>query len=278
VPDLVAETGNVKTGEILTLKPVGLQAATPPSGRDRTLLEKKDLVAGLAQAVSNGDTTSTGANDDIIPSIVLTNRDALRGRGIIGGVFRLLRLSFFRFALCGLLGGSSLCRRLRRLLLLLLCRGLGSSRLGGGGRLGVLRAGYRPIDVGRGLGGTTIPPGPIRPVEVILVVIVVITAEAPIPVWLVIVAIIPLRWAWPERAPLRLGSGSALLSRLSGGGDASTLIGESARSWERVVSDPHFHGSDDVSGSLGETELTERSRRNGSGSDGSRKLHDALLK
>jgi len=65
-PDLVAETGDIETGEVSALEPFRLHGSTPATGRWRALLDQKDALARLRQLVGDGDTTSASTDDNVV--------------------------------------------------------------------------------------------------------------------------------------------------------------------------------------------------------------------
>ena len=95
-PDLVAKTGDVKSGELVVLEPVWLHGSTETRKRWRALFDEKNLLAGLGKLVRNRDTTSTSTDNNVVVGLSrsgLANalgccRDDSRGDGC-GGWWRI---------------------------------------------------------------------------------------------------------------------------------------------------------------------------------------------
>ena len=81
-PDLVAETGDVETGEVGAGEPGWFHGAAPATAGGVTFFDEQDGVACFTQAVGDGDAAGSGADDDVIV-------------GLVGG----------EFGACGRLGG-----------------------------------------------------------------------------------------------------------------------------------------------------------------------------
>lgn len=81
MPDLIAETRDIKTGQVGPLEPVRLHIALMSSAGPRTLLEEEHSLSSLSQAVRQGDASRTRSNDDVVVGLFGVNRlaDALGG-------------------------------------------------------------------------------------------------------------------------------------------------------------------------------------------------------
>lgn len=260
VPDLVAETWNVESGEVLALEPVRLQVTTPAGGGGRALFKKEDLVAGLDEALGDGNTTGSTTDNDVVEDLILADRSALGGIRVVGGVLLLgvggLLGGSSLLGSSGLLGGSGLLgrRSLDGLLRLFLLLGRGYCLDGCLGLLGHL--GAAPLSgSSRLIAGACVPSG--------------------------LILVIPVSGAGPD--------GSGLLSGSTASGPEAArspvVLSDSAGSYDgRWISLGYSHGASFEestwcwkSTSVVKGLPTERGCRNSCGSDGSRKLHDVLL-
>lgn len=91
-PDLVAQTGNVESGQVGALEPLGLHDAAPATRRRGSLLDEEDVETSLAELVCNGNATSAGTNHDVVVGLG-RGRLALCLRTVVAAAVGLGRVS-----------------------------------------------------------------------------------------------------------------------------------------------------------------------------------------